>query len=74
MGDVGFELDLPLKGEAEFDELLKGIEEFREHLGGTLTITLLGGIGKKVDVHEIDEQKMREAIALRSIEAEKLSC
>ncbi|MCZ6444825.1 MAG: 3-dehydroquinate synthase, partial [Planctomycetota bacterium] len=42
--------------------LLDGLEEFREHLGGPLTITLLEGIGRPVDVHEIDRTRMIEAI------------
>lgn len=35
--------------------ILAGLEEFREHLGGKLTITLIPEIGEKVEVHEIDE-------------------
>lgn len=72
--EVGFDLKIPVESEHQITELLKGIEEFREHLGGKLTITLIEGIGKQVDVHKIDEQKMREAIALRSVAVEKLSC
>lgn len=34
--------------------ILKGLEEFREHLGGELTITLLKGIGQGFEVHEMD--------------------
>lgn len=60
--EVGFNLKLPIPKE-RIEELLKGIEEFREHLGGKLTITLISEIGKKHDVHEIDNQKMKEAIA-----------
>ena len=30
--------------------LLDGLEEFREHLGGELTVTLLAGIGRGVEV------------------------
>jgi len=44
------------------DPLLEGIEEFREHLGGELTIAALTGIGRSVDLHEIDAHAMREAI------------
>ena len=66
--NVGFNLNIPLKSAEEVDELLKGIEEFREHLGGQLTITLISGIGKKQDVHQIDFDKMRQAIAMRSVE------
>ena len=63
---TNLDITLPIKEEKEVEELLKGIEEFREHLGGKLTITLIPSIGKKVDVHEIDYDKMREAIALCS--------
>lgn len=59
---IGFSLHIPLTGEAEVDELLRGIEEFREHLGGELTITLIDRIGVKYDVHEIDRSLMKKAI------------
>lgn len=41
--------------------LLKGLEEFREHLGGKLTITLLNGIGQGEEVHEMDGALIRQA-------------
>jgi 3-dehydroquinate synthase len=43
-------------------ELLDGLAEFREHLGGELTITLLAGIGRGVDVHDLREPVVRDAI------------
>lgn len=42
--------------------VLKGMEEFREHLGGELTITLLEEIGRGVEVHEMNLPKIRHAI------------
>jgi 3-dehydroquinate synthase len=42
--------------------ILSGLEEFREHLGGELTITLLKEIGLGVEVHEMNPQKIIEAI------------
>jgi 3-dehydroquinate synthase len=42
--------------------LLDGLEDFREHLGGELTVTLLAKIGHGVEVHEIDSKLMRECI------------
>ena len=36
--------------------VLKGLADFREHLGGELTITLLAEIGRGVEVHEMDER------------------
>jgi len=62
--NIGFDLSFPIGSEKEMDELLKGIEEFREHLGGELTITLISGIGKKHDVHEIDNDFMKKALNL----------
>ena len=44
------------------DLILAGLEEFRQHLGGRLTITLLENVGKPVDVHEIDLDQMRNSI------------
>ena len=38
--------------------ILKGLEEFREHLGGRLTIMLLRAIGVPFDAHEIDKGVM----------------
>ena len=42
--------------------VLEGLKDFQEHLGGELTVTLLGGIGVGVEVHEIDRARMREAM------------
>ena len=42
--------------------ILDGLRDFQEHLGGELTITLLGGIGTGVEVHEIDRERMRQAM------------
>ena len=42
--------------------VLKGLEEFREHLGGQLTITLLREIGDGVEVHEMNLAKVIESI------------
>jgi len=42
--------------------ILDGLRDFQEHLGGELTITLLGGIGVGVEVHAIDRERMRQAM------------
>ena len=42
--------------------VMEGLREFREHLGGELTVTLLEGIGTGIEVHEIDEDRMLAAI------------
>ena len=43
-------------------QVLSGLEEFREHLGGELTITLLRKIGEGFEVHNIDMPQMLQAI------------
>jgi 3-dehydroquinate synthase len=43
--------------------LLEGLREFREHLGGDLTITLLAEIGRGIEVHEMDDGRVLESIA-----------
>ncbi len=42
--------------------VLRGLEEFREHLGGDLAITLLQAIGWGVEAHKVDEAVMVEAV------------
>lgn len=42
--------------------ILRGLEEFREHLGGELTITLLAGIGRGVEVHAMDPRMVEAAV------------
>lgn len=44
--------------------LLAGLEEFREHLGGRLTIMLLWDIGQGVEVHEMDPELIQAGVAL----------
>lgn len=53
----------------DVDGLFAGLEEFRQHLGGRLTVTMLPRIGGQLDVHHIDHAKMREAIALVAVHA-----
>jgi len=42
--------------------VLAGLEEFREHLGGELTVTLLREIGQGIEVNEMNQTKIVEAI------------
>ena len=63
--NLGFDLSFPIHSDKEIHQLLDGIQEFREHLGGILTITLLKNIGTKFDVHEIDLREME--LALKSL-------
>ncbi len=43
--------------------VLGGLEEFREHLGGELTVTLLRDIGRGVEVHEMNVPQVVRALA-----------
>jgi 3-dehydroquinate synthase len=59
--ELGFELFANELLHADSDNsllVLAGLEEFREHLGGELTITLLGGIGRGIEVHEMSLPKV----------------
>jgi 3-dehydroquinate synthase len=42
--------------------VLDGLDEFREHLGGELCITLLAGIGRGVDERDVQPALMRRSI------------
>jgi 3-dehydroquinate synthase len=57
---LGLTLDHPALHRTQ--ELFGGLEEFRQHLGGRLTLTMVPRLGAKIDVHEIDSRRMREAI------------
>ncbi len=60
--NLGFSLYAP-----ELDDparVLEGLQEFREHLGGRLTIMLLWAIGQGLEVHEIDPQSMAAGMGL----------
>jgi 3-dehydroquinate synthase len=63
---LGFRLWHPALGKRDPDgrlAVMVGLQEFREHLGGELTITLLEACGIGVEVHEIDDALMAAAIA-----------
>ena len=49
---LGFALSHPAMERT--DELPAGLDEFREHLGGRLTVTLIDAVGSPREVHEID--------------------
>ncbi|HEY1062645.1 MAG TPA: 3-dehydroquinate synthase [Daejeonella sp.] len=59
---LGFELSHPIiQISSSNSAILSGLEEFREHLGGELTIMLLNGIGKGLEVHKIDNEILIQA-------------
>ena len=57
------ELSHHLDKDSDSRNVLRGLIEFQEHLGGQLTIMLLRAIGQAFDVHEI-----RRDVMIRSIE------
>ncbi|WP_062545627.1 3-dehydroquinate synthase [Rufibacter tibetensis] len=67
LSDLGFDLYVPelskgLETPAQKLHILQGLQEFREHLGGELTIMLLQKIGVGVEVHHLDEALILEAV------------
>lgn len=66
MEQIGFRLwedELLAKNKSGNWVILEGLQEFREHLGGVLHITLLKGIGLGFEVNEMDENMLLESIA-----------
>jgi 3-dehydroquinate synthase len=59
MEAIGFEL---YHGALRWMDCEKALRDFREHLGGDLHITLLDGIGQKLEVHEVDAELVRRCI------------
>mgnify|MGYP000894064271 FL=1 len=62
---LGFNLcppELALRDAQGRSPVLLGLEEFRQHLGGQLSIPMLCRIGESVDLHEIDNAKMEAAL------------
>lgn len=50
-------------GEAGDHVILEGLRDFREHLGGELSVTLLREVGDGIEVHEMDESLVLQAIS-----------
>jgi 3-dehydroquinate synthase len=66
LGGLGFRLWDPVLdagGRGGRPAVLDGLDEFREHLGGDLTVTLLAEIGRGVEVHEMAEELVVGALA-----------
>ncbi|MBO61229.1 MAG: 3-dehydroquinate synthase [Verrucomicrobiales bacterium] len=62
---LGFELfanELLHEDESGKLQIINGLEEFREHLGGKLTITLLNALGQGFEVHEMNLPLVIESI------------
>ncbi|MCX6856571.1 MAG: 3-dehydroquinate synthase [Verrucomicrobia bacterium] len=66
---IGFETyhpDLLATGKSGEPVILEGLEEFREHLGGELTVTLVPRIGEKLEVHEMERELILSALEVLS--------
>ena len=64
------ELDDHLDDPEDPRSVLAGLREFREHLGGELTIQLLSHIGRSFDCHDVDTRMMIRSIeVLRRLDA-----
>ena len=75
---VGFDLYAPELDEHaddldHSDSVFRGLREFREHLGGELTIQMLRAIGEGFNVHQVDEDLMMCAIERLRARAEAKS-
>jgi 3-dehydroquinate synthase len=61
---LGFELFAPVKeirSATGRQDMLDGLEEFREHLGGRLTIPMIRAPGVRLDIHEMDGAVVKAA-------------
>lgn len=59
---LGFDITHPvMEIPGENNALIQGLHEFREHLGGRLTIMLLRAIGKGEEVHHLDISLLQKA-------------
>lgn len=58
--DLGLGIYHPLLEDT--NTLFDGLEEFRQHLGGRLTLTMVRRVGDPVDIHNVDADEMHKAI------------
>ena len=62
---LGFELFAPIRevpGSSGRQDMLDGLEEFREHLGGRLSIPMIRAPGDRLEIHEVDGAIVRSAV------------
>lgn len=62
---LGFELFAPIRevpGSSGRQDMLEGLEEFREHLGGRLSIPMIRAPGDRLEIHEVDGAIVRSAV------------
>lgn len=59
---LGFNIYHPALSENDKINLFEGLQEFQDHLGGQLTITLLSELGVGIEVHEIDFEIVKQSV------------
>jgi 3-dehydroquinate synthase len=62
---LGFVLYSPFleeRGPSGQRRVLEGLEEFREHLGGRLSIPMIRALGERLELHEMDSNVVNAAI------------
>lgn len=78
--DLFIRLKLPIdnthmRASTTANPLLLGLDEFREHLGGRLCITLLEKLGVGKEYHEIHTDKLMESISfLKNYKTTEVTC
>ena len=64
---------LDLKDERNRRRVIGGLADFQEHLGGELTITLLEGIGRGIEVHVMDHALIEQSIRWLKAQSRQLA-
>ena len=59
--------------EADRRRVISGLADFQEHSGGELTITLLEGIGRGIEVHVMDHALIEQSIRWLKAQSKQLS-
>ncbi len=73
IGGLGFKLSHPIMKQRDKSgslTLLDGIDEFREHLGGESSITVLDSIGSSTEIHDVCKNTMERTITSLMSEVE----
>jgi 3-dehydroquinate synthase len=65
---------LELRDEKKHRRVIRGLADFQEHLGGELTVTLLAGIGRGVEVHVLDHVLIEQSIRWLKAQSKELGC
>ncbi len=66
---MGFALQHPAMH--DLDVLLAGLEEFRAHLGGALSIPMIEDVGRPIEINAIDHALLERAVAMLMMGADR---